>query len=106
MGNRIHRDSPEEIHRAFLKKIVRKEERKVKGRKEKNHQSVWFGLGTIGVVGWSVTIPTLLGIAVGIWIDRTWPSRHSWTLMLLIIGVIIGCLNAWFWVQRESSTRR
>ena len=24
------------------------------------------------------------------------------TLMGLIIGVTLGCLNAWFWVKRES----
>jgi hypothetical protein len=22
--------------------------------------------------------------------------------MLLFIGVIVGCLNAWYWVKRES----
>ncbi|MBW1746244.1 MAG: AtpZ/AtpI family protein [Deltaproteobacteria bacterium] len=43
----------------------------------------------------------LIGIALGIWIDLKWPSRYSWTLMLLIIGVILGCLNAWFWITCE-----
>lgn len=58
-----------------------------------------FGLGMIGMVGWSVAIPTLLGIAAGTWMDRTWPSGHSWTLTLLFAGVILGCLNAWYWVR-------
>lgn len=60
----------------------------------------WFGLGTFGLVGWSVVIPALLGVAVGLWIDRTWPSRFSWTLMLLIGGVMVGCINAWYWVRK------
>ena len=52
--------------------------------------AIWFGLGVFGVVGWSVAIPTLIGTAIGLWIDRTWPSRFSWTLMLLILGVGAG----------------
>jgi len=81
--------------------VGRKEARKVQARKE-GDRSVWFGLGMFGLVGWSVAIPTLGGIAIGIWIDKTWPGPRSWTLMCLVIGVIIGCVNAWYWVKRES----
>jgi ATP synthase protein I len=83
------------------KQVGAKESRKMKGRREKD-RSIWFGLGMFGLIGWSVAIPTLIGVAVGIWIDTTWPSRFSWTLMLLFIGVILGCVNAWYWVKRES----
>lgn len=83
------------------KQVGAKESRKIKGRREKD-RSIWFGLGMFGLIGWSVAIPTLIGVAVGIWIDNTWPSRLSWTLMLLLIGVILGCVNAWYWVKRES----
>jgi len=83
------------------KQVGVKESRKMKGRREKD-RSIWFGLGMFGLIGWSVAIPTLIGVAVGIWIDNTWPSRFSWTLMLLFIGVILGCVNAWYWVKRES----
>lgn len=65
-------------------------------------QSVWFGLGMIGLVGWSVIIPTLLGAALGIWIDKNHPSSHALTLPFLIIGLVIGCLNAWHWVKKEE----
>jgi ATP synthase protein I len=85
----------------FRGEVAAKERRKLKAERQKG-RDVWFGLGMFGLVGWSVAIPTLMGIAVGIWIDSTWPSRYSWTLMCLFIGVIVGCLNAWFWVKRES----
>jgi ATP synthase protein I len=75
----------------------------MRARRQKD-QSVWFGLGMFGLVGWSVAIPTLVGVALGVWIDLKWPSRYSWTLMLLIIGVMLGCLNAWFWLNRERRT--
>lgn len=85
----------------LVKIIGPKETRKLKKRQTRN-QTAWFWLGMFGLVGWSVAIPTLLGIALGVWIDTTWPSRYSWTLMLLIGGVILGCLNAWFWIKREG----
>lgn len=84
----------------FPKQIKIKSARKLQARRQKN-QSIWFNLGVIGLVGWSITIPTLIGIAIGIWIDTTWPSQYSWTLMMLFLGLILGCLNAWFWVQQE-----
>jgi ATP synthase protein I len=64
-------------------------------------KSIWFGLGMSGLVGWSVTIPTLIGASLGIWIDQRYPSPYSWTLMLLFMGLFVGCLNAWLWVQSE-----
>lgn len=85
----------------LIRRVGEKEARKIRARQEKD-RSVWFGLGMFGLVGWSVAIPTLIGIAVGIWIDATWPSSYSWTLMLLFVGVVVGCLNAWYWVKRES----
>jgi ATP synthase protein I len=81
--------------------IGEKETRKLRARRHKN-RGIWFGLGTFGMVGWSVSIPTLLGLALGIWIDSAWPSRFSWTLMLLLGGLMVGCLSAWYWLGFES----
>jgi ATP synthase protein I len=86
---------------AWRRQVAAEEARKEKARMEKD-RSLWFGLGMFGLVGWSVAIPTLVGIAVGIWIDSTVSSPYSWTLMLLFVGVVAGCLNAWYWVKRES----
>lgn len=82
-----------------------KEQRKIRARREKN-RSVWFGFGMFGMVGWSIVVPTVLGIFLGIWIDQNWPSQFSWTLMLMLGGLIIGSMNAWSWVQRESEYKR
>ncbi len=57
-----------------------------------------------GVVGWTVAVTTIIGIALGIWIDKTWPGPYSWTLTLLFIGLIVGCLNAWYWIKKESGS--
>ena len=92
------RETPD---KPFIDKIAAKQNRKLRARRQKD-RNVWFGLGMFGLVGWSVAIPTVIGVAAGVWIDETWPSRYSWTLMMLLVGLILGCLNAWFWVKRES----
>ena len=89
----------------FTKQISRKKERKIKARKTRK-QGLWFGLGMFGMVGWSVAIPTVIFIAIGIYIDSRWPGRISWTLIFLCAGVALGCLNAWYWVKKESSDAR
>jgi ATP synthase protein I len=85
---------------AFSREIGKKAARKLRARNSK--QGVWFGLGMTGLIGWSVVVPTLAGVALGIWLDKHRPGSHSWTLMLLIIGLAIGCLNAWHWVSKEN----
>ena len=87
-----------------LEETVRiKSERKIRFR-NKNRKGLLYGLGMFGLVGWSVAIPTLIMLALGIWIDQNYQSPYSWTLMLLVLGISIGCLNAWYWVSRESKS--
>lgn len=83
------------------KKVALKAQRMQRARREKE-RPVWFWLGMFGLIGWSIAIPTLIGIALGVWIDQHWPTPISWTLTLLTTGVIIGCLNAWYWIKQES----
>jgi ATP synthase protein I len=62
-----------------------------------------LGLATLGVIGWSVVVPVLIGIAAGIALDRRFPqARISWTLSLLFAGLGLGIFNAIYWVDREQ----
>ena len=87
-------------HETLASVVGRKEERRAKGRRE-SHKNVWFGRGMIVMIVWAVVVPTLILVALGVWLDRIWPGPPSWTLMLLFLGVAMGCANAWFWVVRE-----
>jgi ATP synthase protein I len=84
--------------------IGAKERRKVRARR--TFRNSWFGFSMFGVIGWSVAMPTLAGIAFGVWLDAHRPGQYSWTLMLLVAGLGIGCLNAWHWISREHQTIR
>lgn len=98
MADKPSASQPEERLR---QSVARKAQRRIKAAKEGNH-SVWFSLGLFGLIGWSVAVPALLGLALGAWIDSRWPSRVSWTLTLLFVGVVIGCIHAWRWMRQET----
>ena len=85
----------------FSHQVGEKAARKLKAQRHVT-QTVWSGLGMMGLVGWSVAVPTLLGAALGLWLDKHHPGSHSWTLMLLAIGLGLGCFNAWHWVAKED----
>lgn len=86
----------------FTEQVAKKEALRQRGLRHKG-ETVWFGLGMMGIVGWAVAIPTLVFIAIGLWIDRTWPTQYSWALMFLVAGVLVGCLNAAYWVRKVRS---
>jgi ATP synthase protein I len=79
--------------------------RKLKARRNSS-SGVWFGLGMMGLIGWSVAVPTLIGAAIGLFLDTKYTGNISWTLTLLIIGLVTGCLNAWHWVAKEENEIR
>ena len=98
--NKEHRANGANKETLFSRQVGAQAARKLKAQRGAA-RSVWFGLGMSGLIGWSVTVPTLIGAAAGMWVDRHYPSTYSWTLMLLLMGLIVGCLNAWHWVDSE-----
>jgi ATP synthase protein I len=85
----------------FSRNVGTQEKRKLKA--QQTHAHVWSGLGMLGLIGWSVCLPTLLGAWLGTWLDRRHPGAHSWTLLLLVAGLCVGCANAWHWITKEQS---
>jgi ATP synthase protein I len=85
----------------FSQQVGEMAARKLKAQRHVT-KTVWSGLGMMGLVGWSVAAPTLLGAVLGLWLDKHYPSGHSWALMLLAIGLGLGCFNAWRWVVKED----
>jgi len=61
----------------FSRKVGEQAARKLRAQK-RTVQGVWFGLGMMGLVGWSVAVPTLGGC-------RSWPmdrqALSEWTFM-------------------------
>lgn len=87
---------------ALAERIDAKAKRMLKARRSRSPE-VWLGLGLMGLIGWSVTVPTLVGAGIGVWLDRNYPGSHSWALALLVSGLAVGCINAWHWIAKEEA---
>ncbi len=96
-------DAPKDVP-TLADRVGAKVTRKLRAQRDSGQ--VWFGLGMMGLVGWSVVVPTLLGAALGAWLDKRNSGTHAWTLALLMAGLVIGCLNAWHWVAKEDLAMR
>jgi len=84
----------------LLDTVRRKAARKL--RAQRAGSQGWLGLGMAGLIGWSVAVPTLVGALAGLWLDRHHPGRHSWTLTLLVTGLILGAVNAGRWLAQQD----
>lgn len=91
--------------RRFIARVAAREARLIRRGKQRPH-SFWSAVSLVGLIGWTVVVPMLAGIAVGAWIDRKWPSRLSWTVMLLFAGLAAGCANAWHRIREEQEDRQ
>ncbi|NVO28868.1 AtpZ/AtpI family protein [Donghicola sp. C2-DW-16] len=58
-------------------------------------------LGQIGVLGWAVVTPILLGIVLGRLADRAAHSGIFFTAPAIFIGAGIGLHAAWKWMHRQ-----
>jgi ATP synthase protein I len=80
----------------------------VKGvRLSRERRQRWLGegdpsvarrLAQIGVLGWIIVVPMLIGVFVGRWLDQTFNSGLFWTAPLLMLGLALGCWSAWKWM--------
>ncbi len=95
------RPGPPPANSSLAEQVGARAARKLRARRS-GPPGIWFGLGMMGLIGWSVAVPTLLGAALGLWLDQRYPGGRSWTLALLVAGLALGCMNAWHWVSQED----
>lgn len=58
-------------------------------------------LGQIGILGWAIVTPILLGIVVGRFADRVLGTGIFFTAPAILIGAAIGFHAAWKWMHRQ-----
>jgi len=56
-------------------------------------------LAQIGVLGWIIVVPMLVGMFGGRWLDARYGTGLFWTGPLLMLGAGLGCWSAWRWMQ-------
>ena len=84
-----------------IKQVQRKAEQMQKTRQRPAY-SPFQGFSAFGVIGWSVSVPTVLGAVVGKWLNNVAPQSFSWVLALMLAGLVIGIIVAWEWVAKKQ----
>lgn len=79
---------------------ARRDAERERRRREAGEPSVGRRLAQIGVLGWIIVTPALLGLFLGRQLDHMLHSGLFWTAPLLLIGLGLGCWSAWKWVEK------
>lgn len=61
----------------------------------------WRQAALLGVGGWLLVVPVVVGAYLGRWLDRGREGGRSWTITLIVIGVAVGVVNFWNYYRRR-----
>jgi ATP synthase protein I len=79
--------------------------RKAAQRREtgRRHAPLSLGaqLGQIGVLGWLILGPALLGLLAGRWLDHAFGAGITFTAALIFAGVALGLWFAYRWMMQS-----
>lgn len=64
-------------------------------RREPGNHSFWRSLNVIGMVGWPIVLTTVGGAWLGRYLDSRFDSGIRFTLMLVMVGAMLGSWVAW-----------
>jgi len=90
--------SGEKLRKEIEKDVIKRQ----KGERERSTlmaQTVY--LGTVGII---IVLPIVAGAYLGSWLDQQLTGfSFSWTISLIIIGVFVGCTNAFIFIRRNDT---
>jgi ATP synthase protein I len=72
---------------------------------EQPEPSLGSRLGQMGILGWTIVLPTLLGLVLGHSLDRHFASGVFFSAPLLMIGAAVGLWSAWKWMHHQSRSQ-
>lgn len=84
-----------------LAEAARRERERARLGGEVPEPSLGARLGQIGVLGWAIVMPMLLGVLLGRWADRAFGTGIFFTAPAILVGAVIGLWSAWKWMHRQ-----
>ena len=84
-----------------LLRQVRIRRRRQQAWQREGAPSVARFVGQIGVLGWMIVTPALIGLFGGRFLDRRFGTGIFWSAPLLVVGIVIGCWAAWRWMHEQ-----
>ncbi len=92
---------PEQTSADAMAEAARKHEERQKLWRTEGEPSMVRFVGQIGVLGWIIVAPTLIGLFIGRWLDHALRTGIFWSAALLVLGVTLGFWSAWGWMHRQ-----
>lgn len=80
---------------------ARKQQERRRLWRSEGEPSVARFVGQIGILGWIIVTPTLIGLFIGRWLDYTFGTGIFWSAALLMLGVTAGFWSGWRWMQKQ-----
>lgn len=93
-------EPPNADEKTLLRAVRTHRERRRRWLRE-GEPSVLQFVGQIGVIGWMVVTPGLLGLFLGRWLDHRFATGVFWSAPLLMLGIALGFWSAWRWMNRQ-----
>ncbi len=84
-----------------MEEVARLAAKRVRRLREDPEPSFASRLGQIGVLGWAIVAPILIGVAVGRWLDWALKTGIFFTAPLIRLGAAAGLWTAWRWMHRQ-----
>lgn len=92
---------PDEEEREKMCECIRVREERSERWKQEGERSLWQNLSMVGALGWLIVVPTLLGVALGRWLDGLFETGITFTGALIFLGISFGSYLAWQRIRKE-----
>ncbi len=100
MADEEREPEPVDAQADLVSEVRKRRERRERNEREAD-QSFWSTVGMMGTVGWSVALPTAIGVLVGRWLDMRLDSGHVFVVFFMLLGLGVGCFVAWRQVSEK-----
>jgi ATP synthase protein I len=84
----------------LLRNVRLRSQRRDRAQRE-GEPSTMKRLAEIGVLGWMIVVPVLVGLFIGRWLDELTQLHLLFTSALIIAGFVLGFWSAWRWMNRQ-----
>ena len=88
-------------HNEIMAQAAREAAERAWQARDNPEPSLGARLGQIGVLGWTIVVPTLLGLFLGRWLDKQLETGIFFSAPLLMLGAAAGLWFAWKWMHRD-----
>ncbi|WP_112799111.1 AtpZ/AtpI family protein [Rhizobium sp. SYY.PMSO] len=92
---------PDPRERDHLAEAARRAAEREKEGRSNPEPSLGARLGQIGILGWTIVVPTLLATLLGRWLDRSFSTGIFFSAPCIMLGAAFGFWSAWKWMHRS-----